>query len=54
MKLKIFLLTLLLFLVFLNGGILVFSILNLHNSLGSVRERCLGEHFVVCQGCRST
>ncbi len=45
MKLKIFLLTLLLFLVFLNGGILVFSILNLHNSLGSVRERCLGEHY---------
>lgn len=45
MKLKIFLLTLLLFMVFLNGGILVFSLLNLHNSLGSVRERCLGEHY---------
>lgn len=45
MKLKIFLMTLLLFLACLNGGILVFSLLNLHNSLGSVKERCLGEHY---------
>ena len=47
MKLKTYFLTLLLFLLFFNGSILLISCVNLNSNLGSIRERCLGEqHFI--------
>ncbi|MEN6328656.1 MAG: HAMP domain-containing sensor histidine kinase [Syntrophomonas sp.] len=47
MKLKTYFMTLLLFLLFLNGSILMFSSFNLNGTLGSIRERCLGEHYFI-------
>ncbi len=47
MKLKTYFLTLLLFLLFFNGSILLISYVNLNNNLSSIRERCLGEHYFI-------
>lgn len=47
MKLKTYFMTLLLFLLFLNGSILIISSFNLNGTLGSIRERCLGEHYFI-------
>lgn len=44
MKNKTYLLTLVLFLLFFNGSILLISIANLKTSLDSTRGNCLGEH----------
>lgn len=44
MKNKTYLLTLILFLLFFNGSILMISIVNLKTSLDSTRENCLREH----------
>lgn len=44
MKNKTYLLTLILFLLFFNGSILLISIVNLKTSLDSTRENCLREH----------
>ncbi|MGS0763767.1 HAMP domain-containing sensor histidine kinase [Syntrophomonas curvata] len=47
MKLKTYFLTLLLFLLFFNGSILLISCVNLNSNLGNIRERCLGEHYFI-------
>ncbi len=47
MKLKTYFMTLLLFLLFFNGSILLISFVNLNNNLESIRERCLGEHYFI-------
>ncbi len=47
MKLKTYFMTLLLFLLFFNGSILLISFVNLNNNLDSIRERCLGEHYFI-------
>ncbi|HQA08616.1 MAG TPA: HAMP domain-containing sensor histidine kinase [Syntrophomonadaceae bacterium] len=44
MKNKTYLLTLILFLLFFNGSILLISIVNLKTNLDSTRENCLREH----------
>lgn len=47
MKLRTYFLTLLLFLLFFNGSILLISCSNLNINLSSIRERCLGEHYFI-------
>lgn len=47
MKLKTYFMTLLLFLLFFNGSILLISFVNLNNNLESIRERCIGEHYFI-------
>lgn len=52
MKVKTFLLTLLLFLLFFNGGILLMSVSSLRTNLEGVRERSLGEHYFIAASWR--
>lgn len=47
MKLKTYFMTLILFLLFFNGSILLISFVNLNSNLNSIRERCLGEHYFI-------
>lgn len=47
MKTRTFLTTLLLFLLFFNGAILLMTVKTLKDSIGGVKERCLAEHYVV-------
>lgn len=47
MKLRTYFTTLLLFLIFFNGSILLISCVNLNSNLSSIRERCLGEHYFI-------
>lgn len=45
MKLKTYLMTLVLFLLFFNGSIFIFSIVTLKDNLESLKERSLAEHY---------
>jgi two-component system OmpR family sensor kinase len=47
MKLRTYFMTLLLFLLFFNGSILLISSVNLNSNVNSIRERCLGEHYFI-------
>lgn len=47
MKTRTFLTTLLLFLLFFNGAICAATVFTLKTSLGSAKEQCLAEHYVV-------
>ncbi|MDP4093995.1 MAG: HAMP domain-containing sensor histidine kinase [Bacillota bacterium] len=47
MKLKTYFLTLLLFLLFFNGSILLISFINMNSSLNNIRECSLGEHYFI-------
>ncbi len=47
MKLKTYFLTLLLFLFFFYGSILILSFVNTNSNLNNIRERALGEHYFI-------
>ncbi|MBW5445351.1 HAMP domain-containing protein [Cohnella sp. CFH 77786] len=47
MKLKTYLMTLMLFLLFFNGSIFIFSVVTLKSSMDSLRERSLAEHYFI-------
>lgn len=47
MKLKTYLMTLVLFLLFFNGSIFIFSVVTLKNNLNSLKERSLAEHYFI-------
>lgn len=47
MKKRIFFSVLLLFLLFLNGTLMVISLITFYDNLSAVKERCLSEHYVL-------
>jgi two-component system OmpR family sensor kinase len=47
LKLRTYLMTLVLFLVFFNGSIFILSIVSLKNNLASLQERSLAEHYFI-------